>query len=73
MIRLYRDGQRPKTWVAHTDAGWVVFPATENGWERRTTARGLDPLFLREVPLQNGLAAGVPQPGVLQDELLAVA
>jgi hypothetical protein len=62
MIKLYRDGQRPKSWVAYIpNVGWVAFPAKENGWEYRTPARGLDPLFLREVPLQQGFAAGVPQ------------
>jgi hypothetical protein len=62
MIKLYRDGQHPKNWVAYIPSiGWVVFPAHANGWEYRAPARGLDPLFLREVPLQDGLAAGVPQ------------
>jgi hypothetical protein len=63
MIKLYRDAQRPNNWVAYiSNTGWVSFPASENGWEKRAPARGLDPLFLREVPLQNGFAAGVPQP-----------
>jgi hypothetical protein len=62
MIKLYRDAQRPNNWVAYIpNTGWVSFPASDHGWERRTPARGLDPLFLREVPLQNGSAAGVPQ------------
>jgi hypothetical protein len=63
MIKLYRDGQHPKNWVAYiSNVGWVAFPAKENGWDYRVPARGLDPLFLREVPLQYGFAAGVPQP-----------
>jgi hypothetical protein len=63
MIKLYRDAQRPNNWVAYIpNSGWVAFPASENGWEHRAPARGLDPLFLREVPLQSGFAAGVPQP-----------
>jgi hypothetical protein len=63
MIKLYRDAQHPTNWVAYIpNSGWVAFPAAENGWEQRAPARGLDPLFLREIPLQNGLAAGVPQP-----------
>jgi hypothetical protein len=40
----------------------VAFPAKENGWERRYPATGLDPLYLREVPLHKGFSAGVPQP-----------
>ncbi len=67
MIKLYRDALRPRSWVAYVpNAGWVAFPAQENGWEYRTPARGLDPLYLREVPLQNGYAAGVPQEGMLK-------
>jgi hypothetical protein len=62
MIKLYRDAQRPNNWVAYIpNSGWVAFPASENGWEHRAPARGLDPLFLREVPLESGFAAGVPQ------------
>jgi hypothetical protein len=65
MIKLYRDALRPRSWVAYVpNAGWVAFPATQNGWQNRTPARGLDPLYLREVPLQNGFGAGVPQPGM---------
>ena len=63
MIKLYRDALRPKNWVAFVpDSGWVAFPAKENGWELRSPARGLDPLYLREVPLHHGFSAGVPQP-----------
>jgi hypothetical protein len=63
MIKLYRDALRPKTFVAYvSDGGWVTFPAKENGWEHRSAARGLDPLTLREVPVHQGFAAGVPQP-----------
>lgn len=62
MIKLYRDALRPKNWVAYVaNVGWVAFPAKENGWDHRAPARGLDPLYLREVPLENGFAAGVPQ------------
>ena len=67
MIKLYRDAQRPSNWVAYVpNAGWFAFPASENGWERRIPARGLDPLCLRQVPLEKGLAAGVPQPELLE-------
>ena len=62
MIKLYRDAMRPKNLVAYVPgSGWVTFPARENGWEHRSAARGLDPLCLREVPLHQGSAAGVPQ------------
>ncbi len=29
-----------------------MFPAQENGWEKRQPARGLDPMHVREVVLQ---------------------
>ncbi len=67
MTKLYRDAQHPNNWVAYVpNSGWVAFPAVENGWEHRTPARGLDPLFLREVPLQNAFAAGLPQRALLK-------
>jgi len=67
MIKLYRDAQRPNNWVAYVpNVGWFAFPAVENGWDQRTPARGLDPLFLREVPVAKGFAAGVPQPELLK-------
>ena len=63
MMKLYRDAQRPNIWVAYIpNSGWVAFPASEDGWEKRALARGLDSLFLREVPLQSGFSASVPQP-----------
>ena len=62
MIKLYRDALHPRNWVAYVpESGWVAFPAKENGWANRTPARGLDPLYLRQVPLDNGFQAGVPQ------------
>jgi hypothetical protein len=66
MIKLYRDAQHPKNWVAYiSNVGWVAFPAKENGWEQRTPARGLDPLYLREVPFEQAYPAGLPQPELL--------
>jgi hypothetical protein len=38
-----------------------MFPVRENGWEQRQPARGLDPLYLREMPLECALDAGFPQ------------
>ena len=63
MIKLYRDALRPKHWVAYVpNTGWVAFPDSVHGWDCRTPARGLDPIHLREVPLDRGFAAGLPQP-----------
>ena len=63
MIRLYRSTLHPKHWVAHVPgSGWVTFPARENGWIERHAARGLDPLHLREVPVELAANAGLLQP-----------
>jgi len=62
MIKLYKDTLHPRNLVAYVPGnGWVAFPAVENGWEHRSPARGLDPLYLRQVPLDKGTDAGVPQ------------
>jgi hypothetical protein len=61
MIKIYRSMAHPNHWVAYVqDSGWLMFPATENGWERRQPARGLDPLHLRQVPLQLAANTGLP-------------
>ena len=36
-----------------------MFPAAENGWERRQPARGLDPMHVREVLLQLAANTGL--------------
>ena len=61
MIRLYRNALQPRHWVAYAPGtGWVAFPAKEKGWDDRHPARGLDPLYLREVPLEAAANAGIP-------------
>ncbi|MBZ5579593.1 MAG: hypothetical protein LAP40_23790 [Acidobacteriia bacterium] len=60
MIKLYRNMEQPHSWTAYVpEAGWVVFPATENGWEKRRPAHGLDPLHLREAPLSLAANTGL--------------
>src|ERR1039458_7664467 len=49
-----------------------MFPVRENGWEMRQPARGLDPLYLREMPVQCAKDAGFPQHGYVP-ELAEVA
>jgi hypothetical protein len=49
-----------------------MFPIRENGWEQRQPARGLDPLYLREMPLECAVDAGFPQHGY-EPELAEVA
>lgn len=67
MVKLYKSSVHPRHLVAYIQGtGWMMFPATENGWEERQPARGLDPLYLREVPLQlashTGLLESEPAP-----------
>lgn len=58
-VRLYRSAVHPGQWIAYlSGTGWVAFPAKENGWEERRGARGLDPLYLRQVPLDAAAATG---------------
>ncbi len=62
MIKLYQSTIHRNHWIAHiSGAGWVMFPARENGWEERQPARGLDPLYLREAPARLAADAGFPQ------------
>jgi hypothetical protein len=62
MMKLYRSALHPGRWVAYAPgAGWVAFPAKENGWDERCPARGLDPVHLREVPLHVAAVTGIPQ------------
>jgi hypothetical protein len=61
-MKLYRSRNYPNRWYAHSaSTGWVMFPATANGWEKRQPARGMDPVDVRNVPL--ALAAGTGIPG----------
>jgi hypothetical protein len=58
-IKLYQSALHPDHWVAYAaGTGWVIFPNRPNGWEDRRGARGLDPVYLREVPPQKAFGAG---------------
>ncbi len=60
MVKLYKSSVHPRRLVAYLPGqGWMMFPATENGWEERLPARGLDPLYLREVPLHLASRTGL--------------
>lgn len=60
MIKLYKSSIHADQWIAQVPAtGWVIFPATGNGWESRRTARGVDPLYLREVPIECAANTGI--------------
>jgi hypothetical protein len=63
MLKLYHSQLHPGQWIAHSpETGWVIFPAKENGWEARRPGRGLDPLHLRQAPLQMAQNTGVNLP-----------
>ena len=63
MIKLYTSMDHPKQWIAYTpDAGWLAFPNSENGWEQRKPVHGLDPIHLRQVPLQMASRTGLTRP-----------
>jgi len=60
----------PNRWYAFsTFSGWVMFPAETNGWAKRQPARGVDPIDVREVPLELAADAGLPD---AVDSLVAV-
>jgi hypothetical protein len=59
MPKLYRSAIHDNTWIACTpESGWTMFPAAVGGWEKRRPCRGLDPLYLREVPLARASDTG---------------
>ncbi len=60
-MKLYRSKHHPNRWYAYSDStGWVMFPAATDGWSKRQPARGIDPIHVREVPLQLAFDAGIP-------------
>jgi hypothetical protein len=60
-MRLFRSTINPARWFAFdAEIGWVMFPAEVGGWQKRQPARGVDPLYMREVPLRMGLNSGIP-------------
>ena len=60
MAKLYQSSKHYQHWIAHVEGmGWVMFPARENGWDRRQPARGVDPMHLREVPLRMAFGTGL--------------
>jgi len=64
VAKLYTSAIHSNHWIANVAGlGWFMFPARENGWEERRPARGLDPLYLREVPARLGENAGFPRYG----------
>ncbi len=72
MIKLYQSHNHPNHWIACVaGSGWVAFPKTKNGWGERHPARGLDPMYLREVPLRLAADTGAPSEQEVADLALA--
>jgi hypothetical protein len=60
-MKLYRSKFYPNRWYAYsTSTGWVMFPAEAGGWEKRTAARGVDPMYIQEMPLGLASETGIP-------------
>jgi hypothetical protein len=60
-MKLYRSRNYPTWWFAYSrTSGWVKFPAEAEGWQKREPARGIDPIDIREVPVELAAAAGIP-------------
>jgi hypothetical protein len=60
-MKLYRSRNYPTRWYAYSvSTAWVMFPAEANGWAKRQPARGMDPVDVRNVPLELGAGTGIP-------------
>ena len=60
-MKLYRASNYPSRWYSYSEStGWLMFPAETGGWSKRQPARGIDPMYLREVPVRLGFDAGIP-------------
>ena len=60
-MKLYRSSNYPTRWYAHSrSTGWVMFPNEPNGWAKRQQARGIDPIYFRQVSGELALQAGFP-------------
>ena len=60
-MKLFNSTKHPFSWLAFgPKIGWVMFPAEVGGWKKRQPARGVDPLYMREVPLRMGFNTGIP-------------
>jgi len=74
-MRLYCNSRYPNRWYAHSKkTGWVMFPAEPNGWSKREAARGVDPLYTREVAIGQAAGTGIAEYAPANaDELLVAA
>lgn len=67
-MKLYRSTRYDTKWFAYVPrTGWVMFPAVENGWQKREPARGIDPLDIREVPIRLAENTGITTDVAISD------
>jgi hypothetical protein len=60
-MKLYCNINFVDRWYAYSEStGWVMFPAIIDGWNKRQPARGIDPMYVREVPLHLASNTGIP-------------
>lgn len=66
-MKLYSDPNYPNRWYAHDrSTGWWMFPSETNGWAKRLPARGMDPLRVREVPVEMAADTAFPAAQLLE-------
>jgi hypothetical protein len=59
-IRLFRSPAHLNHWIVWSDrTGWLIFPATFNGWQERQLYPGVNPARLQSVPLWMGFNTGL--------------
>jgi hypothetical protein len=60
-MKLYDSRNYPNRYYYYSaSTGWVMFPAAIDGWAKRQPAHDIDPIDLREVPVEFGFGAGIP-------------
>jgi hypothetical protein len=63
MLKLYRSRRHADSFIAYSlETGWVIFPDTVGGWEKRRRAFGLDPMHQRQAPASLAAHTGFPLP-----------
>jgi hypothetical protein len=68
-MKLYRSRKYSNRWYAFgPEIGWVMFPASADGWQKREPARGLDPMDVREVPITLAFPNGLPSLDVVLED-----
>jgi hypothetical protein len=71
-LNLYRSKMHQAHWFAHSpEIGWVMFPATRNGWAKRQAVREIEITGLFELPLRMAFNTGMPGSPCFANRLMA--